>query len=489
MILGNEAMKFNLKVYFCVLLGTLGLSKVALADLYHYNNLLIGDRALGLGGAFTAIADDASGVYYNPAGLGFALNNDVSGSANAAFSKTTIYKDILPDRSPGTNYEETSKGSVAPFVGGLQKLDNIAKGLVFAFAIYNTNNELIVQKDTITAEPESSLNNGESSVGFQFLRNVQLKSEDFNVAVGFGYRLANSFSLGTSITLVTESELLQDYQHTGQIIRSDTNEDGQLTNADSYVYSQLDQNTRQEIFNNLIELSLGTQWVFASNFVFGIVAKYRQVVAQQFDYLANRTVGQASLGVTDCNSENLATCTDAVNDYKGRGDARALSTQYTRSEFEADDIFGNSQMRARLGLAYFPSPTLLMSFDVAYNGAVEKGESEKTEQNAFDFSKEANLDYHFGTEYYISPSFPLRFGLFTNNDTRPQFDEKEANQKDYIDYLGVTLFGSWVQPNSQLGLGVTYQMGEGKANKLGGTAVQEIESNSVVYALSAAHSF
>ena len=43
--------------------------------------------------AFTAVADDASGIFYNPAGLGFALNSDISGSANAYYSKETVYKD------------------------------------------------------------------------------------------------------------------------------------------------------------------------------------------------------------------------------------------------------------------------------------------------------------------------------------------------------------------------------------------------------------
>ena len=51
----------------------------AQADQFHYHNLLIGPRAMGLGGAFGAVADDASGIYYNPAGLAFALSNDISG--------------------------------------------------------------------------------------------------------------------------------------------------------------------------------------------------------------------------------------------------------------------------------------------------------------------------------------------------------------------------------------------------------------------------
>ena len=39
------------------------------ADPYHYSNNLVGERAMGMGGAFTALSDEVAGAYYNPAGL------------------------------------------------------------------------------------------------------------------------------------------------------------------------------------------------------------------------------------------------------------------------------------------------------------------------------------------------------------------------------------------------------------------------------------
>ena len=39
-----------------------------------WNNTLMGCRALGIGGAFTAIADDPSAIFHNPGGLGFQEN-------------------------------------------------------------------------------------------------------------------------------------------------------------------------------------------------------------------------------------------------------------------------------------------------------------------------------------------------------------------------------------------------------------------------------
>jgi hypothetical protein len=39
------------------------------ADEGRYQDYVVGARAMGLGGAFTAIADDSSGIFYNPAGI------------------------------------------------------------------------------------------------------------------------------------------------------------------------------------------------------------------------------------------------------------------------------------------------------------------------------------------------------------------------------------------------------------------------------------
>ena len=48
------------------------LATTAVADEYHYVNTFNGSKVAGLGGAYTAIADDLSAMLYNPAGLSFS---------------------------------------------------------------------------------------------------------------------------------------------------------------------------------------------------------------------------------------------------------------------------------------------------------------------------------------------------------------------------------------------------------------------------------
>jgi hypothetical protein len=49
----------------------------------NYRPYLVGGRAAGMGGAFTALADDGSGGYYNPGGLAFVRASSLSFSLNA----------------------------------------------------------------------------------------------------------------------------------------------------------------------------------------------------------------------------------------------------------------------------------------------------------------------------------------------------------------------------------------------------------------------
>jgi long-subunit fatty acid transport protein len=71
----------------------------------HFKNTLIGDRAATMGGAYTAIADDASGSFYNPAGLALAQGNSLSGSANVYQINRSTYKNTLGDQDWERNSE------------------------------------------------------------------------------------------------------------------------------------------------------------------------------------------------------------------------------------------------------------------------------------------------------------------------------------------------------------------------------------------------
>jgi long-chain fatty acid transport protein len=67
------------------------------ADDSNFRPYLIGARAAGMGGAFTALADDGSGPYYNPGGLAFARASSLSLTASLYGLVMGSQKDAVGD--------------------------------------------------------------------------------------------------------------------------------------------------------------------------------------------------------------------------------------------------------------------------------------------------------------------------------------------------------------------------------------------------------
>ncbi len=100
----------------------------ATADEFHYTNYLIGDRASGMGGAYTAVADDASGLYYNPAGIVYTQGRSLSASVNAYNKTTKKYEQVIG----GNGWERKSSSLLPNFFGVIQPIGRYRIGLSYA---------------------------------------------------------------------------------------------------------------------------------------------------------------------------------------------------------------------------------------------------------------------------------------------------------------------------------------------------------------------
>lgn len=474
-------------------------SQVSFGDQFHYNNVLIGDRAIGLGGAYTAIADDASGVFYNPAGLGFALSNDVSGSANAFYSRKIVYKKTI-----GTSdFEEKSNGPVPSFLGGLQKLDHIAKGLVFAFGMYTPDSELKDQDDLI---PSTSLTtpspcikkdasgnpvdvNGAITsdanayqygaarpavVLERFHRTSNQRGSTFFAGGALGYRISAGTAIGFGVNYMTVDELVQEYQDV-RMKQSKCLASGSYIN----VVSQNSQNIRQYLKAIALQPVLGFQTAIFDRLSLGITMKFGSFISQSFDQ-------SAEIRATTL-TEDDQKAVDAAGGGTVASSSSASIGQFYSVTKDQNPMGKSLPSEYRLGLAYFASTRLLLAYDAIMYGKTKAGFIENSGEL---YQRGSILNHALGAEYYLTAAIPIRLGFFTNSDTRPKVKAGESGQADHVDYKGFSMFLAWVQPNSQVGAGGVVQTGSGDAQKIAGsTDIQKVEASSFTFAFSASHSF
>ncbi len=110
--------RFGLTLGLCLTLLTPSVQ----ADEFHYRSVLIGDRALGMGGAFTAIADDPSAAYYNPAGLALIQSSSVSASLQVnSIDRRTVDNAYTGVGGQQADFVHDSEPSVPIFVSLLKK--------------------------------------------------------------------------------------------------------------------------------------------------------------------------------------------------------------------------------------------------------------------------------------------------------------------------------------------------------------------------------
>ena len=60
------------------------------AETASFLNIGVGARALGMGGAYTALADDANALYWNPAGLSKLEQREFTASHAEMFASTRL---------------------------------------------------------------------------------------------------------------------------------------------------------------------------------------------------------------------------------------------------------------------------------------------------------------------------------------------------------------------------------------------------------------
>jgi long-subunit fatty acid transport protein len=357
------------------------------ADEYHNINGFFGERAAGLAGAYTAVADDPSGSYYNPAGLAFAYDNFISISASSYRETRKSYVNVF---GPGQSYTRTSRSYIPNFFGAVKSFGEIR----FGFSIVSPSNDDYDQADQILFPV--SLNRVTSFQNDYTERNATLLVGP-SLARAFGNKLA----LGGTLYYLYDSKRVT----TSQLVsRKDQ----------SYLSTSLTDRRR----TMGLQPVLGLQYMPSDTVSLGFSLRRPFVTAEK---------RQKSGTINDSSGSSASiTMIQSTTNYSAAGRSGSAVVGIAESGGVPETL------ESRIGVAFFPSRYWMIAADwIHTDGYLERRDRTQADINGDLYlnSPEVQLltrrptnNIAFGTEYYLSENFAVRLGYFTNRANSTEID-------------------------------------------------------------------
>lgn len=173
----------TLKRILCLVLPPILFPAALYADFFNNRNVLLGERAALMGGAYTALSEDVSGAFYNPAGLAFIESSTLSINASIYRYQDASLK--IKQDAPNQyelNHSTTSLLFLPSSFGGSIK----AGDATLAFSIY--------QIDRFNVSTLGYVDYALERTTAKF----ELDSVSYLIGPSLGYRFGSSLSVGVS---------------------------------------------------------------------------------------------------------------------------------------------------------------------------------------------------------------------------------------------------------------------------------------------------
>lgn len=313
----------------------------AYADEFHYTNILIGDRASSMGGAYFAVSDDPSGLYYNPAGIVYASGKNLSVSANAFYDVRKNYHYVIG----GHGWLRNSSALLPNFFGIVQPIGNLKFGISYAVPDSILEN----QDQTFYSLPAAL---GNSTTVDRYV--IDFKNEDttYNAGPSMAFELGKD--LGAGVTLYI-------HKRGAQMIQNE------LVNLSDGRYEWT--NTYFETSEWGVKPLLGIIWSPIDKVSIGLIASRIIVIESQ--------------------TKGMTTFKD-IN-YERNTLSRVVTIKTDKRQYPYQ--LGG-------GLAYFPSKSVLFAMDVTYFTAVAD-ESDPSKNKASVVNGSFGFEYFVTKNYAI----------------------------------------------------------------------------------------
>jgi long-chain fatty acid transport protein len=420
---------------------------MVLADDNHYQNYLIGERALGLGGAFTAISDDASGTYYNPAGLvesaysSLSLATAVYGFVSQSYAVPEV--NFTSDNRNFISYPTTAAWIQRVRTGNENGIGRIQLALSLITPQSNISRQRLLVKDV--TDPSIPQISGD-------LLQLQV-AEDDALWVGFSgaWKAWKYLSVGaTAFTTVRFGKYKMP-------IVGMTSNDAQATRWIEGEQTDLD---------------------FSSYGLLGLIG----IIIHPSDHL--------NLGVTFRTPSLELHQGVEVSSYNTMQNEQDGSFRLETGKLTNLQFHDRQPFKAAVGSAYLMPRQYGVSLDFSIYGPVDEysfleSASQPEWAKASRMKKRLVWQFNIGGEYYLTSVFPVRLGFFTDRSSLDYVeecnDEGQCIQHtnlltDAVDHYGVAGSIGYEREKATLNLGWLYSFGSNTTRLLNNNILETSRS-------------
>lgn len=379
----------------------------AQADENHYRNILVGERASGMGGAYTAVSDSPAGMYYNPAGVVYAAGGSVTASVS---TYDYVSKSYARGLSGLDDWERRSTSFVPSFFGMLQPLGEGVIGISYAMP------------DAVTEDQDLEFSDAANSIR-RYVVNFNNQDRTFQIGPSYARRITEDLSIGASVYFhYREREWISN----------------QLTELNSGLY-QIN-NTYFQTNEYGYKPVLGLMWSPLEKWAFG--ASLSKVTIYE---------GKADSQVTARSTANALTFTKAATEDKREHPLNAnLGAAYFHSpalmvavdaayyEQFTDPVYGEreSVVNVSLGGEYYLNPVIALRAGVFtdYTNAPELVASRSNQTEHVDY-----LGFSLSVTHFTRNASLTMGGVYRSGDGQAQI-VGGSNEIQDVTYTGASLF-------------------------------------------------
>jgi len=383
------------------------------ADEFHYNNLLIGGKAIGLGGAYVAISDDLSAMHYNPAGLSFTKVKYSASINTLAWDKT----DVFGIFGNGDSFSRKSFTVVPGFFGVSGTTGQYSYGGYFAVT---DNSKERTATDAVYITPGVL---GADQQKVNEFNNVDLDNSAYRIGFTTAYNFGDHSSIGASINV--------DYKEFTTVQGSGATFTEILNGIP--IFSGFNASVRFSDINLIIQPAVGflKKW---DSFSFGFKVARDFVISRDYDITSTLFLNSpVPLPSTILTSVRINASGNEKQEYPYQ-----IHTGFSH-EFERISI----------------------SIDLSYYTKVNTTPFYIDNVKPITRTLDAVNNISIGLQYKFNEDETLRFGLFTDNSNASINPNVDFERVEDIDLIGVSLGVDMKFYDTPVSFGAYYKYGDG----------------------------